>query len=268
MDTNKARAFWLAALFAGCSIAQTNFEVAAVKQLPTENGLPNGFTMRPRRTGGRVHWVTGAGNLIRYAYDLPVWRIAGKDVGSSFYEVDAKVDESASEEQIRSMFRSLLAERFKLVTHREQKELNGYALVVGKSGAKMRAVKPGDPAAPLPEWFAKKGEEFSKIIEGRCQVTREGRFTDAITGRRVRITALTAALEQVVRTFVKDQTGMTGDYYFSLLFARDMASNNPEEPAPDLSTALQERLGLRLEKTRAPIEMLVVDGMDRTPVGN
>jgi uncharacterized protein (TIGR03435 family) len=134
----------VAALLACNAFGQTaatspSFEVASVRAIPSSTGPPGNLSLTPRRSGGRIAWNTNLSLLARYAYHLPGWRISGMDKDQSFYEINATMDASATEDQVRLMLQKLLADRFNLATHRETKELQGYALVVAKNGPKIRA---------------------------------------------------------------------------------------------------------------------------------
>jgi len=111
------------------------FEAASVKLLGESNSLPPGFSNVPQRSGGRIHWVTNPFNLVRYAYHLQNWRLAGVNLLVSvdpFYAIDATTGPSASDEEIRRMFQALLKERLHFAAHYATKRQNGFALVTGK----------------------------------------------------------------------------------------------------------------------------------------
>jgi uncharacterized protein (TIGR03435 family) len=251
----------IAALMACQSFAQTatnspSFEVASVRVIPSSKGVPDDFFGR-RRSGGRIAWTTNLNTLLTYAYHLPAWRIERMDKDQSFYALDATMDASATEDQVRMMFQKLLADRFKVVTHRETKELQGYALVVAKNGPK---IKPAAGEAPaMPEY--QKGKPPA-AFEGRIFVSMEGRGTSALTGRGVPISQLADTLSETLGAFVLDQTGMTGNYYFGFKF---LAVNSPGDDldAPSIFTALQDELGLKLDRQKGPVEMLVLDHIEK-----
>jgi uncharacterized protein (TIGR03435 family) len=170
------------------------------------------------------------------------------------------------------MFQSLVAGRFKFLAHRETRQLSGYALVPAKGGVKIKPTESDAPPAPLPEWFAHGGAAMSKAIEGKILATAEGKGITAITARRIPVAQLVQTLEDQLRAPVFDQTGLTGQYYFAFKSVRvdappDAASDSPVL-APTLFAALQESLGLRLEKETVPVDMLVVDHVEKAPTGN
>jgi uncharacterized protein (TIGR03435 family) len=235
------------------------FEVASIKPLES-----SWLQISPQRSGGRISWRVNLNQLVRYAYHLPSWRVIGMPQSDVMFQIEATADAAASADQIRLMFQSLLASRFQLTAHRETKELNGYWLTVNKGGSKLKQTAPGDPPAPLPEWFAGKDAMIPQI-EGKVLATMEGKGIAAITGRRVTMAELADALEQPVGTFVLDKTDLPGQYYFAFKFVRDDAP--PDADAPTLGQAVQQ-LGLRLERERGPVEMLMIDRCEKMPTEN
>jgi uncharacterized protein (TIGR03435 family) len=117
----------------------------------------------------------------------------------------------------------LLTERFKLAVHRETRELSGYNLIGGKKGPKIKPVAEGEKPAAMPEWFRGRTLAMAKSMEGTIVQSVEGRGQLALTGRRVTMGQLAEALQDPLKTGVWDKTGMSGKYYFALLFARDDA---------------------------------------------
>ncbi|MGD0873337.1 MAG: TIGR03435 family protein [Bryobacteraceae bacterium] len=236
------------------------FEVASIKPLEKATWLQ----ISPQRSGGRISWQANLYQMVLYAYHLPAWRVTGLPQSDAIFQVDASTDAASTTEQIRQMLQSLLANRFKLAAHRETKELNGYNLTVSKSGLKLREAKLGDPPAPLPEWFAGK-DALIPEIEGKAIATMEGKGITAVTGRGVTMADLANALQAPLGTFVANKTGLTGKYYFGIKFLRDDAP--PDADAPTLAQAVQE-LGLRLEKEKGPVEILVIDHLEKMPTEN
>ena len=138
------------------------------------------------------------------------------------------------------MVRNLLVDRIGLRLHRETRQLPVYALVIDKSGPKIKPA--GDPAAE-PNAFFRNGE---------------------IEAHNRDIVWLTALLERHSLRTVLDRTGLTGSYDFDIKFdprPLDAASvDAPSGPTPpSLNTALQTQLGLKLEAAKGPVEVLVID---------
>jgi uncharacterized protein (TIGR03435 family) len=252
----------LCALLAVCASASgqsPSFEVASVKP-----SAVSWLEIRPQRSGGRISWTTDLPYLIGYAYHLDLSRISGPVPGSDYvFEIIATTDATASEDQVRLMFQSLLAERFKMQVHRETTEAEGLAISVSKGGLKIKEAVDGASPPPMPEWMGKETAEAS--LDGKVVAQAPSAGVVAITGRRVTLAQLAAALERQTGGLVTDATGLKGRYYLGFKFARE---DHPDDvDVPPLVTALQE-LGLRLEKRKGPVETLVVDRIEKAPTGN
>lgn len=234
-----------------------SFEVATIK--PGEPGDPRfGILMRP---GGR--FITTNANLhqlIGFAYDLRSNQITGGPawVDSALYSIEAKSESGVAVPpgplggaRIRLMLQSLLADRFHLVVHRETREESIYQLVVAKGGPK---VKEADGSQTPSE--------------------RVGR--GAITGTAARIDLLIKPLSQQLGRNIVDKTGLEGRYDFTLQWTLEPgqlrgagdppAPANPAPPDPDgpnIFTALQEQLGLKLEAAKGTVNFLVIDRAER-----
>jgi bla regulator protein blaR1 len=245
------------------SAAPLSFEVASVKRLDPNVQLAEPLYLSPIRSGGSVHWVANQYSLIRYAFRLQNWRMSGIEMSDTDYQIDAKTDPSATEDQIRLMFQDLLTKRFKLAVHRETREVNGYALTVARNGAKIAPAPDGEKAPPMPDYLHNQAS-FSAAWEGKAIVSKEGKGTVALTARRVSMSEIAEAMQGPLGTFVLDKTGLAGRYYIGLRFA----DPNRESDDPTLAGALQEELGLKLEKQKGPVEMLVVDHIEKEPVEN
>jgi uncharacterized protein (TIGR03435 family) len=234
------------------------FEVASVK--PSTQPYMQLFA---ERSGGRIKWTTDLRYFIGYAYHLPLSRLAGQIPGSeSIYEVIANTDAASTDDQVRAMFQTLLAERFKLAVHREAKETDGYSLKTGKGSLKIVEAKDGAAPPAMPSWMGKDVAEAS--LDGRVVSTLPSVGVVTVTGRRVTMTQLAGALERSLGGFVTDDTGLTAKYYLGFKYAQE---NHPEVDLPTIFPALQE-LGLKLERRKGPVEVLVVDHVETMPTGN
>jgi len=214
-------------------------------------------------------------DIIAYAYGihspdllqgLPAW------AKSVHFDIQAKVTgaevprfRSLNEEQRRQMIQSLLADRFKLKIHRELKTVGVYALVVDKSGIKMKEVKPGDPH---PGGIK---EADGTPIEGPAL---NGSGPDEETAQEITMDFFAGSLSGPAGRQVVDKTGLKGMYDFKLRFSRGPdaaqtpASPNDTTPASDASApsifiALQEQLGLKLEPQKLSTPILVIDDVQR-----
>lgn len=207
--------------------------------------------------------------LIRLAYNVQNFQLSGQPgwIGSDRYDVTAKAEDDATLKEMRPMLQSMLADRFKLVAHRETKELAVYDLVAANGGLKITATKEGscvafDPAHPPSQ--PQPGETPPRIC-GSVRIARN--FLEAFG---ISMTALSADLAELSGRKVVDKTGFTGTFDAHLEFAPDdavalggAAAPSADPAQPSLFTALQEQLGLRAESSKGPVELLVIDHVEK-----
>lgn len=218
----------------GQTIPDRRFEVASVK--------PGGniFSTKPERSGGRFRWTTQLSYLVGYAYHLDFSRVSGPKCGN-VYSVEATLDPRASDEEVRLMLQSLLAERFQLHQHRITAQADGYAMLVGVRGLKIKEAEESDESSNIAAIGVDRG-----VI--------------AINGRRASMAQLAETLARVTRIPIWDRTGLSASYSFSFRFSQELSADMQAD-APSLSTALKESLGLRLEKQKGTIDKLVIDSV-------
>src|ERR1017187_4870013 len=245
--------------------APLSFDVASVK-VPLDQGV---FGTRPRRSPGRFTWTTQLAYLIGYAYRLEWDRISGASATipgwGGIYEVAATMSPKATEDQIRLMMRSLLSDRFKMVSHFETKNADGWALSVAKNGPKIHEAKEEDPAPPFPDWERGRPDDRA-AWDGTIFAHLPAAGVVAVIGRRVSMLQLCDNLERSLGTAVWDETGMKGNYYLAFRYLTEDAPLDAD--APPLNAALQGSLGLKIEKRKGPVEMLVIDHIEKTPTEN
>jgi len=223
-----------------CQNPQPRFEAATVR---AGGEL---FSTQPQRSAGRFTWTTQLNYLIGYAYGLDRSHILGKEIGA-IYAVNAVFEPNATENETRLMLQSLLAERFNLRFHREVKEVDGYAISIGKGGNKMKESAIGDQPA-------------SAVRDRYLSATLSTGAT-TITGRRATLAQLCETLGRSLGATIWDQTGLKGEYDFSFRYAQDLGADSQTD-APSIATALRESLGLILQKQRGPLETLVIDHLE------
>jgi uncharacterized protein (TIGR03435 family) len=244
--------------------AQPAFEVASVKPAPP----PTDNRMRVGMSGdaGRVNFsnVTLI-NIMTRAYSVKDKQISGPDwLKSERYDIVATLPTGASRDQIPLMLQTLLADRFKLTLHRETKVLPIYALVVGKNGPKLH------------EADAEGGLRISMGPKGRKMAGS------------VSIARLADTLSAFMDRPVLDMTELKGNFDIDLDWKPDENQPSPfggggirspegaEEKqtardsadAPSIFTAVQEKLGLKLEVRKSPVEILIIDHAERVPTEN
>jgi uncharacterized protein (TIGR03435 family) len=188
-------------------------------------------------------------DCIRFAYNMGSdAQIAGPNWIKSkqfLYDVVAKATSGASREQLQAMMQTLLAERFKLVTHRDQKEMSYYALVPAKNGPKIQSVK------DVPDGF--RGTTFGGRINSILQMPGLAYLLSRFETERPII----------------DRTGLSGLYEVKLEWTpARQAQNANTAPGPSLFTAVTEQLGLKLEARKGPVEILIVDRAEKVPTEN
>jgi len=228
-----------------CAQQPPSFDVAVIKPADPANARYGmGFS-----ANGKTLTIDGLTprQIIREAYGVfPDQVSAGPSlvnsgwIDSQSYDITAKAEGEApiTREQSNLMFRQLLFDRFDLKIHRETKPITVYSLVVEKNGPKL---KTGGAAGPY----------LSGPAPGR------------LVGTRASMAFLARALGGSLGRPVIDDTGLNGQYDFTLSWSPDdVRARNAEaaDPSgPSLFTALQDQLGLKLESKKAPVEVIVID---------
>jgi uncharacterized protein (TIGR03435 family) len=205
--------------------------------------------------------------LIQVSYGVQDTQIMGGPdwLDSEKYDVDAKVRSSVVDElgkfseekrslEKQRMIQALLAERFKLTLHRETKNLPVYALVLAKNGRKLQEAKPGDTYVNGP-----KGPGGRPIGGGTLVEPESGK----LVGQGVPVGELVALLSQKLGRTVLDETGLIGNYDFTLQWTAAQNQGASESSTSSILAAVQEQLGLRLESKESPAEVLVVDNAEK-----
>jgi bla regulator protein blaR1 len=254
------KALLLAVFCAALAFAQTpatspTFEIASVKPAgPHASGMPFEVTI----AGGLSATHISVGTLIQMAYKVKPFLIFGAPrwLESDEYAIVAKppagtppVNPPKITDGFLLRVQALLADRFHVTLHHETREMSVYALVVAKNGPKLRAA---DPKQAFQLWRA-----------GRGRILSQG---------GAKIALLISLLANQFDRPVLDETGLTGSYAFDLAWTPDAPPSAPGQPqtanaadpaGPSLFTALQEQLGLKLESMRRPVEVLVIDHVER-----
>ena len=251
------------------------FEVATIKP---SSGDSHRVAMMFQPGGGfRAEGAT-LKMLLTLAYDVREFQISGgpKWIDSDRYDINARAEHSASQaasmqesgpplptdaerktiqEQMAQRLQALFADRFQLVVHRETKEEQVYALVVAKSGSKLQPAQAG-------------GERQGMMRMGRGSVEGHGLGLDAL---------IHALSNQLGRPII-DRTGLVGHFDIKLQWTPEPGQSAtplggapppgieppPSDPnGPSIYTALQEQLGLRLESQKGPVDLIVIDHVEK-----
>jgi uncharacterized protein (TIGR03435 family) len=228
------------------------FDIAAIHLHTPEPHEHNSIWSSPFDSHFKAENMTLMG-LIHWAFDMPETRILDAPgwANSTSFNIDAEADSSVDAQmhnlsanegtlQKQKMVQAMLADRFKLATHTETRELPIYALVVAKGGPRL-----------IPA-----GEGGKSVSHGRDHINIQG-FNNSVA-------AFAEELSKEVGRDVIDKTGIAGQYKITLTWAPDVgtnaeASSVPTDSGPSIFTALQEQLGLKLEPQKGQVAVLVVD---------
>jgi uncharacterized protein (TIGR03435 family) len=255
------------------------FEVASVKQ----NRSGEGFIRVGMAPGGRFTATNvPLRQLIQLAYQIQPFQIVGGPnwIASDRFDIVAKAagDMPPSAPGVvgpmQLMMRTLLGDRFKLTLHNEQKEMPIYALVLAKADGKLgpQLRQSTTDCASIMRAAAQRGgppppPSFNEPIQCGMRV-----FPGALSAGGFPLSQLTQFLSSTVQRIVVDRTGLTGNFDLNMTWTPDQMPQGRGDPppgapplpaidpnGPSIFTAVQEQLGLKLESTKAPVDVLVID---------
>jgi uncharacterized protein (TIGR03435 family) len=251
-----------------------SFDVASIRPVVSE---ARGETFQPL-SGGRLRVKNNpVSNLIQNAYGIRNYQILGGPdwLNSDRFDMEAKAEGNSGRPQVMLMLQTLLADRFKLKFHRETRDLPVFTLTVAKGGLKMQpwkegsciTVDPGKPTAP-----PALGREESPYCGDDHLLANEQNME--WTATKTDMAGVSRALSVVMGHTVIDKTGVTGTFDVHLEWTRDEASGgppgDPDKPASTVDgartsifTVLQERLGLQLKSDKGPVEVFVIDHLEK-----
>jgi uncharacterized protein (TIGR03435 family) len=224
------------------------FEVASIRPAqpakPRIDLAPGSITMRSYGLRACIQW---AYNVQDVQVDGPGW------LNEAQFDIVAKAAGPATEAEMRVMMQTLLADRFKLALHRETREVPTLVLSVAKNGHKLQPVETQDPPS-----------------------FQTGKLN--LTGKGATVAQLAEFFSRELRKPVIDQTGLTGRYNYFLDInayvteeirkSEGPGGGGPPEAPSIIAQALQAQLGLRLESKKMPVEVLVIDRIEKTPSEN
>jgi uncharacterized protein (TIGR03435 family) len=210
--------------------------------------------------------------FLETAYDIQ--RISGLPSFSEqpMFQLEAKAEDPATttREQLRQMLQNLLMDKLKLKLHRETKEIDGYVLTIGKDGVKFKETSADEE---IPSW----------LPNGDVRIDASGQTLPTLYEGKSRMNLFVNSLSSVSRLPIIDKTGLQALY--DIRFTIDLllpppppggggprggggANAGPPPPQefdPPLPKAIEEQLGLRLERGKVPVEYLVVDHYEVSP---
>lgn len=253
---------------------QLKFEVASVKPVPAGSDVPVRMRGGPGTDQPELITYTNVtlARLVCLAYGVNFDQVSGPSfIGKDTYAILAKVPPGTTKEQVTLMWRDLLSERFHLKVHTIKKDLPVYELSLGKGGPKFRI----EPGFPVPRADAKWAQ--GRIAPRTTRLTfRNASMAEFIQRISWALSTPTRENELTVGRIV-DKTGLEGSYDFTLEFAGWLGPGgaSPEplpegqtDSAPFLVDAIRQQLGLIITEGKAPVDVLVVDHVDRVPTEN
>jgi uncharacterized protein (TIGR03435 family) len=192
---------------------------------------------------------------------LPNWANSQRfDIEAKVASGDVAAFRKLSLDQVRSMGRPILTDRFKFASHEEKRVLPLYALVVARDGSKLTPSSGQDGGAG--------GTTRAGVIQMRHASSANGTTpgVNELTARGVTMDRLVSTLsQQGLGRVVLDSTGLTGHFDFKLSWAPESVAagtDTPDTSGPSIFTAVSEQLGLKLEPQKGPVPVLVIDHIE------
>jgi uncharacterized protein (TIGR03435 family) len=223
-------------------VSNPAFEVATIKR--SDPTADVGQMIRDPRIVALAH--VSLQNLLAQAYRIKNFQISGASwLDSERFDIVATLPDGATRDQLPAMLQTLLRERFKLAFHLEQKTLEAYVLFARKGATKLTATD-------------------GEIRDVRTSV---GAVRRRLSGK-VSMPYFAGLLSNMLDRPVSDMTELGGLYDVDLEWSADEAIGANFDDPPSLFTVLQENLGLRLDRRKTPVELYVIDHVERLPTEN
>jgi len=238
--------------------APSAFEAASIT--PCKPGTPG----PPGEHAGMVQFTFPGGRfranattlkyLLEWAYDIQTAQHTGGPawLSSDRYDIEATAGTNASDAQMKRMVQALLEDRFHLKVHRETKEMQAIVLAQGRNAPKISPAKDGEIHAVR---FTPQDGSGGKVASYHILCTR---FT---------VAELSDTFARQLGQVIVDQTGLQGDFDFTIDLTPDESRPNPLDPTMLLS-ALRDQIGLSVKSQKTPVEILVIDGAEKVAAGN
>ncbi len=285
------------------------FEVATIKPAPqiTPQMVAAGqIHVGVNTEGNRVDiGYLSLGDLLPVAFKVKSFQIAGPDwMSQNRFDILAKMPDGVNKDQMPEMLQALLAERFQLKYHRENREHSVYHLVVAKGGPKLKE-SPPDPETPPAEEGARGGGQAFGVGQNRIQVNQTGSGATINAGQRgtmrvamspegqmrlemskVSMRDFADMLSRLTDRPVIDKTELKGNYQVALDIAMDnmlavarasgmnvpagigQRGDQAADPSGGSILASVKSLGLAVESVKDPVEFIVVDRLEKMPTEN
>ena len=241
--------------------ASPAFEVASVKlwRPPTTPVTSIGVTATPPGSD-RFNRTSTVAALMVYAYDVGNHQVIGGPdwLRTERYEIAARAGRAVSQPELRAMVKTLLADRFKLRVKTETREMPIFELRLARSDGRV--------GPNLHDCSNANDKEGISTPEKPFIAPRNGSVATADCPNG--LTYLVTLASRQLQATVVDKTGLKGQWRFNVYYGSELSIPGipPEPPNPNLpsfAAALQEQLGLRLERTRGPVEVVMIDSVER-----
>ena len=260
MSTRIARTVLIACVLTVALTARQSaptFEVASVK--PNTTDADPSMLVPPR---GLVSIVNvPLQNVIVNAFGVPPFRLVDAPdwIRRERFDITARIPDAAAPGQQLLMLQALLIERFKLRTHRETRNEPTYQLVVARSDGRL-----GPRLTPAAVDCSNRPPTPAPSADSSCAgLMGVGSAGGTIALKGQSLSRLVSALGMAVSRTVVDGTNLKGPFDIELRWGNDVTTSVTNSETPAIFTALQEQLGLRLESSRGPVDVLVVDSVER-----
>jgi uncharacterized protein (TIGR03435 family) len=237
------------------SSPRPQFDVASIKQR-NDGATSSACCLGP---GGSLNAKNQrVSNLIGFAWTMKYYQLVGGPnwLESDRFDIEATTEGNPSQDEIKQMLQALLEDRFQLKVHRDTRELPLYALTLAKGGSRLQAFKEGDcvkydPSTPTASSPGKPRDfcGFNILTQGRWNASG------------ITIQQVVSALADITNRPVVDKTGLSGLFNVHMEYPEDGLS--PDSAGPSIFTAIQSELGLRLESTKGPATVLVIDHVEK-----
>ncbi len=233
---------------AACSVRAEEFEVVSIKPNKTADNGSHTRSDQGRLTATNLTLK----QIIVMAYGVKDYQVEGPDwLTAAHFDIAAKFPETLPKDPekynaaLQSMMQQMLTERFKLTLHHEQKSFAVYGLIVAKAGIKFKEAEATDSH-------------------------NSNSNNNHYTGKAVSMDTFANFLSRRQDLPVIDMTGLKGFYNMTLDWIPEAKQPNPDAPpaGPTVTEALQDQLGLKLENRKVPIDILIVDHVEKLPTEN
>jgi len=262
------------------------FEVASVKAAFPDPGTPARWSGVPgpnNNDPGRFSARRPLVNLVLTAYDIPIYRLVDPDDRlMPLVDVEAKMPTDTTREQFNVMLQNLLADRLGLKVHWAGREIDMYALVVTKGGPKFKVAALDSPQASDdasknggPDKVGSNGFPIPPPGNGPWIGAAPGGKM-GMRGHKETVAELASAIgPRTLPGLLTDATGLTGKYDYTIFWSMSATSaawhGTPitgDTDGPSIFDAVQDQLGLKIEKRKEPVQVLVVDHVEKKPTDN